>query len=75
MDRTREAASKADEKYRASQLLKSALSIGLFALCGFLAGRAELPFGAYPFGVALLCALNREALYLFAGLCVAVISS
>ncbi|MBE6593441.1 MAG: hypothetical protein E7642_05555 [Ruminococcaceae bacterium] len=73
MDRTREAASKADEKYRASQLLKSALPIGLFALCGFLAGRAELPFGAYPFGVALLCALNREALYLFAGLCVAVI--
>ena len=73
MDRTRETVTQVGEKYRASQILKSALPIALFALCGFFAGRGELPFGAYPFGVALLCALNREALYLFVGLCVAVI--
>ena len=43
---------------------------GLFyALCGYLFGGAALPFGAHPFGIALLCASDRKVFYLYAGLC------
>lgn len=44
------------------------LSAILYALGGFLSGACALPFGAYPFGIALLCAANRNALFVFLGL-------
>lgn len=43
---------------------------GLFyGLCGYLFGGAALPFGAHPFGIALLCASDRKVFYIYAGLC------
>ena len=48
------------------------LGIGAwYALCGYGIGFATLPFGASPFGIALLCAVDRRVLYTYAGLCVA----
>ena len=43
----------------------------LFALWGYLLGGCALPFGAVPFGAALLCAARRRVPYIYAGLCVA----
>ena len=40
-----------------------------YAVWGYAAGGVLLPFGARPFGVALLCGSDRRVLYLYAGLC------
>ena len=53
-----------------------AVSIGwgsAYALLGYCIGNTALPFGATPFGIALLCAVDRRAIYTFAGLCVAAV--
>lgn len=39
----------------------------LWSLFGYLLGLCELPFGAYPFGVALLCAADRKTPYILVG--------
>ena len=39
-----------------------------FGACAYFAGLAELPFGARPFGVALLAASGRESLFIYFGL-------
>ena len=39
-----------------------------FGACAYLAGLAELPFGARPFGVALLAASGKEAIFVYLGL-------
>ena len=39
-----------------------------FGACAYLAGLAELPFGARPFGVALLAASGRDAIFVYLGL-------
>ena len=39
-----------------------------FLICGYFAGLAELPFGARPFGVALLAASRKETLFVYFGL-------
>ena len=36
--------------------------------CGYFSGLAELPFGARPFGVALLAACGRETVFVYFGL-------
>lgn len=53
-------------------LPKIALGImwGLFAL---LLGAAELPFGAVPFGIALLCAASSKIPYIYGGLCLSAL--
>lgn len=42
----------------------------LYALWGYAANLALLPFHARPFGIALLCGSNRRVWYLYAGLCI-----
>ena len=37
-------------------------------ICAYFAGLAELPFGARPFGVALLAAAGRDSLFVYFGL-------
>ncbi len=48
-------------------LLKSAVGI-MWAIIALLLGLAELPFGAVPFGFALLCAASSKLAYIYAGL-------
>ena len=55
---------------QAGAFLKQALLGLLYALYGYALGGADLPFGAKPFGVALLCGSDRRVLYVYAGLCV-----
>ena len=51
------------------------ITIGfLFALVGFLLGSCTLPFGAIPFGVAILCASDRKVLCIFGGLCLGALT-
>lgn len=47
----------------------------LFGICGYFAGLAELPFGARPFGVALLAASGREAVFVYIGLVISSLTS
>lgn len=56
------------EKYRPSKVLAQVIPALLYALCGYLSGICALPFGAYPFGVALLAAADRNAVFVFIGL-------
>ena len=51
-------------------LLFKKLGLGLlWAFIAFLLGAAELPFGALPFGMALLCAASSKLSYIYLGLC------
>lgn len=43
--------------------------------CAYFAGLAELPFGARPFGVALLAAAGREAVFVYLGLIISAFAS
>ncbi len=49
-------------------LRESASGVG-WALFAFLLGQAQLPFGASPLGLALLCAARGKILWLLGGLC------
>ena len=51
-----------------SKIVSHVLPASLFALCGYLLGGCELPFGTYPLGVALLAAADRNAIFVYAGL-------
>ncbi len=51
--------------------LKQVLLGTVWALFGYLLGGVILPFGARPFGIALLCGSDRRIFYIFAGLCLA----
>ena len=48
-----------------------------FALgfCAYFAGLAELPFGARPFGIALLAAVGKDAIFVYAGLILSVFTT
>ena len=48
----------------ASVIVKKAL----YVLAGYLSGLCVLPFGACPFGVALLAAADRNSLFAYLGL-------
>ena len=50
-------------------LLKKAAVGLIWAFIAFLLGSAELPFGALPFGMALLCAASSKLSYIYLGLC------
>ena len=54
--------------------LKIAAGI-LWAAVAFLLGSAELPFGAIPFGIALLCAASSKVGYIYLGLSLSVIGA
>lgn len=52
-----------------SAFLRATLRGTLFALWGYLLGGAALPFGAAPFGIALLSASDGRAIFVLLGLC------
>ena len=58
----------------ATAVLRSLFFGGLYALFGYLLGGCALPFGAYPLGVAWLCAANRRVPYIFIGLCLSALA-
>ena len=47
----------------------------LWSLLGYLFGICGLPFGAYPLGMALLCAADKKTPYILAGVCLSAIQS
>ena len=54
-----------------SRVIKTALTGALYSFGGYLSGIATLPFGAIPFGIALLAAADRNAIFVFIGLAIA----
>lgn len=62
-------------KGRVAVFLSEVFYGGLFAACGYFLGTATLPYGATPFGVALLCAADRRVFYIYAGLVLSALSS
>ncbi len=66
----REALSAEYAKESKKGLFLTRLFLGLlYGLWGYLLGGATLPFGATPFGIALLCCTDRQILTVYAGLC------
>ena len=61
-----------EKEYSVKSIMRKSAQGIFFGFCAYFAGLAELPFGARPFGVALLAASKREALFVYFGL---VISS
>ncbi|MBO7303173.1 MAG: SpoIIE family protein phosphatase, partial [Clostridia bacterium] len=51
-----------------------ALNVGL-GVCAYFSGLAELPFGARPFGVALLAASGRGAIAVYLGLIISAFTA
>ena len=51
------------------RIIKNAIIGALWMFISFLIGKAELPFGAMPLGVALLCAASSKVIYIYTGLC------
>lgn len=60
-------------KKSASALLWEMLFGLSYAIFGYLLGACALPFGAYPLGVAWLCAAERRVPYVFVGLCLSAL--
>lgn len=70
MDKTRTRTS-SNEGVLASRVIRIALIGALYSFCGYFSGLAALPFGAIPFGIAMLAAADRNALFVFVGLAIA----
>lgn len=68
MDKTRDEAA-VEKGLSVSKLIVYGVRSGILVLCGYLAGLCALPFGAYPFGTALLAAAGSSAPLILAGLC------
>ena len=73
MDKTRTRTS-TNESALASRVIRIALIGALYSFCGYLSSIAALPFGALPFGIALLAAADRNALFILVGLVIASFS-
>ncbi len=52
----------------AGKLLKLIFEKAIFVFLGVLCGSAELPFGALPFGFALLAASDKNCIFVYLGL-------
>ena len=78
MDRREEAARRGPgtlERGRVRKIARAALlNIGM-GICAYFAGRAELAFGARPFGVAMLAASGRSAPFVYFGLIISAFTS
>ena len=61
-------APKAMRKGEVKEILSKIFAGVLWVLVAFLLGSAELPFGAIPFGIALLCAASSKVGYIYLGL-------
>lgn len=62
---------KRSPRRRAAMFVKEVFFGFLYAVWGYFLGGLSLPFGAMPFGIALLSASDRKVFYIYAGLCVA----
>ena len=57
----------------ATKIIRGLLPAALYGFCGYLSGICALPFGAYPFGVALLASADKNALFILLGLLISAI--
>ena len=62
------------EASSATKIIRALLPASLYTLCGYLVGICALPFGAYPFGVALLAASDHNSPFIFLGLIISALS-
>lgn len=61
--------------YDAKRIVRILLPKVAFLICGYFAGIAELPFGAKPFGIALISASGKGVGMLLLGACVSTLVS
>ncbi len=65
--------SETEEKKRDRGILRNIFIGLLYSVVGYLLGGCALPFGALPFGVAILCAADRRVPYILVGVCVSAL--
>ena len=61
------------ESSSATKIIRGLLPAALYGFCGYLSGLCALPFGVYPFGVALLASADKNAPFVFIGLLISAI--
>ena len=61
------------ESSSATKIIRGLLPAALCGFCGYLSGLCALPFGVYPFGVALLASADKNAPFVFIGLLISAI--
>ncbi len=72
---TKELGQSAAAERRGGEVLRRIFWGMLYAFWGYVLGATVLPFGASPFGVALLAAADRRAFFVFGGLCLWAVGS
>ena len=77
MDRKQEVASESvrGEGYDVKRIARRLAISAAMGACAYFAGLAELPFGARPFGVALLAAAGRDAMFVYFGLVISAFTA
>lgn len=77
MDRKQEIASESarGEGYDVKRIARRLAISAAMGACAYFAGLAELPFGARPFGVALLAAAGRDAMFVYFGLVISAFTA
>ena len=56
-----------------TKIIRGLLPAALYGFCGYLSGLCSLPFGAYPFGVALLASADKNAPFILLGLLISAL--
>ena len=62
-------------KFDLPKLLKALAPKAIYLLGGYLSSLSALPFGSMPFGIALLCAADRDAVFVYLGLALSCLFS
>lgn len=62
-------------KFDPLKLVRALLPKAIYLLVGYLSSLAALPFGAMPFGIALLAAADRDAVFVYLGLALSCLFS
>lgn len=62
-------------KYDAVKVLKFLIPKSIYVLGGYFSALATLPFGAIPFGIALLASSGRDAVFVYIGLALSCLVS
>ena len=77
MDRKQDIASacRRGEGYDVRAIARRLAISAVMGVSAYFAGLAELPFGARPFGVALLAASRRDAIFVYLGLIVSAFTA
>ena len=71
----REAPTDSGQAYKVKAVTRRVLMSFAMGGCAYFAGLAELPFGARPFGVALLAATGKDTLFVYLGLIISAFAS